>query len=87
MFYEEVFRPQDIADIEALEEIEQMEHKDETPKKKVKYSYRLSKEKLREFLGFSAEAKLEWLEEANRFINEFLPSEKRKRWEEFIKQQ
>ena len=29
MFYKEVFRPQDIADIEALEEIEQMEHKDE----------------------------------------------------------
>jgi hypothetical protein len=58
----------------------------ETPKKKIPYSYRLSKEKLREFLGFSAEAKLEWLEEANRFINEFLPSEKRKRWEEFIRQ-
>jgi hypothetical protein len=58
----------------------------ETPKKKVQYSHRLSKEKLRECLGFSPEAKLEWLEEANRFINEFLPSEKRKRWEEFIKQ-
>jgi len=58
----------------------------ETPRKKVQYSYRLSKEKLREFLDSSPEAKLEWLEEANRFINEFLPSEKRKRWEEFIKQ-
>ena len=56
------------------------------PKKKEQYCYRLSKEKLREFLSFSAEAKLEWLEEANRFINEFLPSEKRKRWEEFIRQ-
>jgi len=59
----------------------------EAPKKIVQYSHRLSKEKLREFLGFSAEAKLEWLEEANKFINEFLPSEKRKRWEEFMKQQ
>ena len=59
----------------------------EAPKKKVQYSYRLSKEKLREFLGFSAEAKLEWLEEANRFINGFFPSENRKRWEEFIRQQ
>jgi hypothetical protein len=59
----------------------------EPTKKKVQYSHRLSKEKLREFLGFSAEAKLEWLEEANRFINEFLPSEKRKRWEEFMRQQ
>jgi hypothetical protein len=51
----------------------------ETPKKKAQYSFHLSKEKLREFLSFSAEAKLEWLEEANRFVNEFLPSEKRKR--------
>jgi hypothetical protein len=59
----------------------------ETSKKKVRYSYRFSKEKLREFIGFSAESKLEWLEEANKFINEFLPSEKRERWEEFIKQQ
>jgi len=57
----------------------------ETSKKKVLYSHRLSKEKLREFLGFSAEAKLEWLEEANKFVNEFVPSEKRKRWEEFKK--
>jgi hypothetical protein len=48
----------------------------ETPRKKVQYSHRLSKEKLREFLDSSPEAKLEWLEEANRFINEFLPSEK-----------
>lgn len=59
----------------------------ETPKKKVQYSYRLSKEKLREFIVFSAEAKLEWLEEVNKFVNEFVPFEKRKRWEEFIKQQ
>lgn len=58
----------------------------ETPKKKVLYSHRLSKEKLREFLCFSAEAKLEWLEEANKFVNEFVPLEKRKRWEEFINQ-
>lgn len=59
----------------------------ETPKKKVLYSHRLSKEKLREFLGFSAEAKLEWLEEANKFVNEFVPPEKLGKWREFIKQQ
>ncbi len=59
----------------------------EPPKKKVIYTHRLSKEKLREVLGFSAEAKLEWLEEANRFVNEFVPPEKRKRWEALIKQQ
>ena len=59
----------------------------ETPKKKVPYSHHLSKEKLSEFLGFSAEAKLEWLEEANKFVKEFVPLEKRKRLEEFIRQQ
>ncbi|MEW6675214.1 MAG: hypothetical protein AB1348_04265 [Nitrospirota bacterium] len=59
----------------------------ETPKKEIMFSFRLSKEKLRECLGLSAEAKLEWLEEANKFVNEFVPPEKRKKWEKFIKQQ
>ncbi len=58
----------------------------EIPEKKVLYSHRLSKEKLREFLGFSAEAKLEWLEEANKFVNEFVPPEKRRRWEYLVNQ-
>jgi hypothetical protein len=58
----------------------------EIPEKKVLYSHRLSKEKLREFLGFSAEAKLEWLEEANKFVNEFVPPEKRRRWEHLVNQ-
>lgn len=56
------------------------------PEKKALYSHRLSKEKLREFLGFSAEAKLEWLEEANKFVNEFVPPEKRRRWEHLVNQ-
>lgn len=58
----------------------------EIPEKKVLYSHRLSKEKLIEFLGFSAEAKLEWLEEANKFVNEFVPPEKRRRWEHLVNQ-
>jgi len=49
------------------------------------FSFRLSKEKLREFQGLSAEAKLQWLEDANRFVNEFVSPEKRRKWEEFIK--
>jgi hypothetical protein len=53
--------------------------------KKEPFSFRLSKEKLREFQGLSAEAKLQWLEDANRFVNEFVSPEKRRKWEEFIK--
>jgi hypothetical protein len=52
---------------------------DKTSKKKVIYGHRFSKEKLREFLDFSAEAKLEWLEGANKSVNELIPTEKRKR--------
>jgi len=36
-----------------------------TSKKGAPFSFRLSKEKLMEFQGLSAEAKLQWLEEAN----------------------
>ncbi|OHE58148.1 MAG: hypothetical protein A2Z47_08285 [Thermodesulfovibrio sp. RBG_19FT_COMBO_42_12] len=42
-------------------------------KKKKPFSFRLSKEKLKEFLGFSAEAKLEWLEGVNKFVNKLKP--------------
>jgi hypothetical protein len=50
-------------------------------KKKKPFCFRLSKEKFREFLGFSAEVKLEWLEEVKKFVNEFVSPEKRKRGE------
>jgi hypothetical protein len=53
------------------------------PKMKSPFSFRISKEKLMEFQGLSAEAKLQWLEEANSFINEFVSPEKLKKWEEF----
>jgi len=55
------------------------------PKIKVPFSFRLSKEKLKEFQGLSAEAKLQWLEEANMFVNEFVSPEKLRRWEKFKK--
>jgi len=55
------------------------------PKIKTPFSFRLSKEKLKEFQGISAEAKLQWLEEANSFVNEFVSPEKLRRWEEFKK--
>jgi hypothetical protein len=55
------------------------------PKIKTPFSFRLSKEKLKEFQGLSAEAKLQWLEEANSFVNEFVSPEKLRRWEEFKK--
>ena len=56
-----------------------------TLRKNRAFSFRLSKDKLREFYGLSAEAKLEWLEDANNFVNKFLSTEKRKRWEKLIK--
>ncbi len=58
---------------------------DEAPETKAPFSFRLSIEKLREFQGISAEAKLQWLEDANSFVNEFVSPEKRRKWEEFIK--
>jgi len=42
------------------------------------FSFRLSREKIKEFKGASTKAKLNWLEEANNFINKFLSPQKRK---------
>jgi hypothetical protein len=51
---------------------------------KDRFAFRLSKEKIMEFSKLSAEDKLNWLEDANRFVAEFLPEEKLKKWEKFI---
>lgn len=51
---------------------------------KCAFAFRLSKEKLRELHGFSAEDKLDWLEEANRFVADFVPEEKLRKWKRFI---
>jgi hypothetical protein len=48
------------------------------------FAFRLSKEKIKAFRRASAEEKLEWLEEANKFVAEFVPEEKLRRWRRFI---
>jgi hypothetical protein len=49
------------------------------PQKKL-FAFRPSLEALRQFKDAPAEAKLNWLEEANRFVNEFVTPQKRERW-------
>jgi hypothetical protein len=48
------------------------------------FAFRLSKEKIKEFRGYSAEDKLDWLEEANKFVADFVPEKKLRRWKNFI---
>ena len=48
--------------------------------KKKPFVFRLSAETLKQFKDAPAEAKLDWLEEANRFVNDFVPPEKLERW-------
>ena len=47
---------------------------------KPQFVYRFSREKIIEFMGASAEEKLNWLEEANDFVNTFVSSEKMELW-------
>jgi hypothetical protein len=42
--------------------------------------FRPSPESLKHFKDASAESKLNWLEEANRFVRDFVSPEKLKRW-------
>jgi len=56
----------------------------DSQKKNGAFAFRLSKEKLEEFRGLSAEEKLNWLEDANKFVADFVPEEKRRRWKEFV---
>jgi len=48
--------------------------------RKKPFVFRPSPETLKYFKDASAEAKLNWLEEANRFVNEFVPASKLERW-------
>ena len=48
--------------------------------KKKPFAFRISPEALKQFKDAPAEAKLDWLEEANRFVNDFVPPEKLERW-------
>lgn len=52
------------------------------PKKKG-FSYKPSKENLEAFKGLSPEEKLQWLEDANEFVNSFLSEEKLALWKKF----
>jgi len=56
----------------------------DSQEKKEAFAFRLSKEKLREFRCYSAEDKLDWLEEANKFVVNFVPEKKLTRWKNFI---
>ncbi len=49
------------------------------PRKKP-FVFRPSPEALKHFQDASPEAKLNWLEEANQFVNDFVPSRKLERW-------
>ncbi len=44
------------------------------------FAFRPSREALRQFKDVSSEEKLNWLEEANRFVNDFVPLQKLERW-------
>lgn len=49
------------------------------PRKKP-FAFRPSQEALRQFKDASSEEKLNRLEEANRFVNDFVPPQKLERW-------
>ncbi|MDH4164520.1 MAG: hypothetical protein OEW15_17800 [Nitrospirota bacterium] len=44
------------------------------------FAFRPSVEALKQFRNASAEEKLNWLEAANRFVQEFVPADKLERW-------
>ncbi len=45
------------------------------------FVFRMTREKLEECRGMSPEAKLNWLEEANRFISKFVSKAQLARWQ------
>lgn len=47
------------------------------------FSYKPSKENLEAFKGLSPEEKLQWLEDANEFVNTFLSQKKLALWKKF----
>ena len=44
------------------------------------FVFRVSPETLNQFKGASPEAKLNWLEEASQFVNDFVSPEKLEQW-------
>lgn len=57
--------------------------KKKRPRRKIgkTFCYQFTKETLDRFKDMPARAKLEWLEEANEFVNKFVSPAKRKYWE------
>ena len=50
------------------------------------FVFRVSQEALRDFKDASAEAGLNWLEEANRFVADFVPPQELEKWKKISKQ-
>ena len=44
------------------------------------FAFRPSTDALRQFKNATAEAKLNWLEEASRFVSDFVPPAKQEKW-------
>ena len=59
----------------------------DSPENKIAFSFYLSKETRKELRKFSAKEKLDWLEEANEFVADFVPEAKLKRWKKFVDSQ
>ena len=58
-----------------------MSHKEKNDKNKPQFVHKLSREKIVEFMKFSVEEKLNWLEEANDFVTTCVSPEKLKLWQ------
>lgn len=58
---------------------------DDRTTKSEPFVHRLSKENLLQFKDASAEAKLQWLEEAQTFIRQFVGARKLERWQAFVR--
>jgi hypothetical protein len=52
--------------------------------RKKPFVFRPSPEALKQFKDATPEAKLDWLEEANRFVNEFVPPQKLETWKKLV---
>jgi len=52
----------------------------EQDQRKKPFIFRPSQETLKQFKDASAEAKLNWLEEANQFVHDFVSPKKLERW-------
>ena len=59
----------------------------DSPENKRAVSFYLSKGTRKELRKLSAKEKLDWLEEANKLVADFVPEAKLKRWKKFVDSQ